>query len=93
MRRWGRVPPVSAGISALLMIAVHGASLDAIPIGGSEQLDRHIRVRREKRMQVIFERGCRIRSRSGSEQAAGMMLLATVARRKILRITRTTLTG
>jgi cytochrome c556 len=28
MRRWGRVPPVTAGISALLMIAVHGASLD-----------------------------------------------------------------
>jgi cytochrome c556 len=28
MRRRGRVPPVAAGISALLMIAVHGASLD-----------------------------------------------------------------
>src|SRR4029077_14640664 len=28
MRRWGRVLPVMAGISALLIIAVHGASLE-----------------------------------------------------------------
>ena len=28
MRRRGRVPPVAAGISALLMIAAHGASLE-----------------------------------------------------------------
>ena len=28
MRRWGRVLPVAAGISALLSIAVHGASLE-----------------------------------------------------------------
>ena len=28
MRRWGRVLPVTAGISALFSIAVHGASLD-----------------------------------------------------------------
>jgi cytochrome c556 len=28
MRRWGRVLPVTAGISALLTIAVHGASLE-----------------------------------------------------------------
>jgi hypothetical protein len=28
MRRWGRALPVAAGISALLMIAAHGASLE-----------------------------------------------------------------
>jgi cytochrome c556 len=28
MRKWGRVPPVAAGISAVLMIAAHGASLE-----------------------------------------------------------------
>jgi hypothetical protein len=28
MRRRGRVPPVAAGIGALLMIAAHGASLE-----------------------------------------------------------------
>src|ERR1700741_1059029 len=28
MRRWGRVLPVMAGISALLTIAVHGASVE-----------------------------------------------------------------
>ena len=28
MRRWGRILPVTAAISALLMIAVHGASLE-----------------------------------------------------------------
>jgi hypothetical protein len=28
MRKWGRVLPVAAGISAVLMIAAHGASLE-----------------------------------------------------------------
>ena len=46
MRRRGRVPPVAAGISALLMIAAHDASLERLlqrspamlPISGTSSI-------------------------------------------------------